>query len=229
MTKYIKKTKKKINLKYKKKTLKIKKTKKKMDTKSDKKAKDDLHKDFKPNLTPYQVMKMGSFGGTYYRPIHSTVVNKNFRNQHKKYNWNLPDNMVIKPFNEYDISINKYKVKVGTTLDFWESKGWITKHDPYGWFQWYCNYNKGRRCPDDERQIKRWNNLAGPKGRFKNNLISLIIKKKEKGENTGWDDETVSPKIRQTLQHWGYKLTKKDFDTEVSRRKKTKTTVGIFY
>ena len=89
-----------------------------MDKKSDKKAKDDLHKDFKPNLTPYQVIKMGSFGGTYYRPIHSTVVNKNFRNQHKKYNWDLSDNMVTKPFNEYDISINKYKVKVGTTLDF---------------------------------------------------------------------------------------------------------------
>ena len=81
------------------------------------------HPDFRPNLSPKDVLQMGSFGGTYYRPIHSTVVNKNFRNQHKKYNWDLPDNMVTKPFNEYDISINKYKVKVGTTLDFWESKG----------------------------------------------------------------------------------------------------------
>ena len=27
--------------------------------------------------------------------------------------------------------------------------------DPCGWFQCYCRYYPGRRCPDDERQIKR--------------------------------------------------------------------------
>ena len=231
--KYLQKTKKKINIKKKKslkitKSIKINKSKEK-DNNSNDNSKIEIHKKFKPNLTPYQIMKMGSFGGTYFRPIHSTVVNKDLKNQHKKYNWDLPNNMLTLPFDKYDISINKYKVKVGTTLDFWESRGWITKYDPYGWFQWYCNYHSGRRCPDDERQIKRWSRLTGPKGRFRNTLISLILKKKGKGEKTGWDDETVSPKIRQTLQHWGYKLTKKDFDTEVSRRKKTKTTVGIFY
>tara|TARA_Y100000816_G_scaffold288690_1_gene273726 strand:+ start:2436 stop:3173 length:738 start_codon:yes stop_codon:yes gene_type:complete len=223
--------KKKSNKKNKTDSKKIKTNSKKNKTisKKNKSDKMDLHKQFKPNLTPYQVMKMGSFGGTYYRPIKSGVTHKDLKNQHKKYNWDLPNNMLTLPFDKYDISINKYKVKVGTTLDFWESKGWITKYDPYGWFQWYCNYHSGRRCPDDERQIKRWSRLAGPKGRFKNNLITLILKKKAKGEKTGWNDETVSPKIRQTLQHWGYKLTKADFDKEVERRKKTKTTVGVFY
>ena len=33
-----------------------------------------------------------------------------------------------------------------------------------------------------------------------------------KAKNTSFDDETVSPKIRQTLQHWGVKLTSKDIN-----------------
>ena len=37
------------------------------------------------------------------------------------------------------------------------------------------------------------------------------------------DDETVSPKIRQTLQHWAYRLTQDDYDKEIQlRKKKTK-------
>ena len=36
--------------------------------------------------------------------------------------------------------------------------------------------------------------------------------------NGDWNDETISPKIRQVLQHWGYKLTKGDYDKEIKRR-----------
>ena len=32
----------------------------------------------------------------------------------------------------YDKKLNKYKVKTGTLLRFWENKGWIYKKDPYG-------------------------------------------------------------------------------------------------
>ena len=32
----------------------------------------------------------------------------------------------------YNINVNKYGVKCGTSLRFWENKGWI---NPYGWFQ----------------------------------------------------------------------------------------------
>jgi len=41
--------------------------------------------DFRPNLTPREIFKLGSFGGTYWRPIYSSVVNKNLKNVHKKY------------------------------------------------------------------------------------------------------------------------------------------------
>ena len=37
-------------------------------------------------------------------------------------------------------------------------------------------------------------------------LISLIFKKDGK-----FDDYSISPKIRQTLQHWGYVLTEEDY------------------
>ena len=33
--------------------------------------------DFRPNLTPREIFKLGSFGGTYWRPIYSSVVDKN--------------------------------------------------------------------------------------------------------------------------------------------------------
>lgn len=37
----------------------------------------------------------------------------------------------------YDIDRNKYKVKSGNNLEFWQGKGWMQAQDPYGWFQWY--------------------------------------------------------------------------------------------
>ena len=70
-----------------------------------------------------------------------------------------------------------------------------------------------RRISDDERQIDRWLKLAGPNGRFRRRLMNEIIKKGKK-----YDDPSVSPVIRQVLLHWGYELTKEDFD----KYKKTK-------
>jgi hypothetical protein len=171
--------------------------------------------DLRPNLTPREIFKLGSFGGTYWRPIKSNVVNKNLKNVHKKYpqSWwvGIPEDHMTRDFDkDYDETINKYGVKAGTTLDFWEGKGWITPYNPYGWVHWYCDFYNGRRCPDDDRQIKRWMRFSSNKGRFRNMLIRLI---QTRGKT--WDDQTVSPVIRQGLQHWGYVLTKGDFNKRV--------------
>jgi hypothetical protein len=175
--------------------------------------------DFTPNLSPRDIFKLGSFGGTYWRPIYSSVVKKNLKNRHLKHpkSWwkGIPEKNLTNTWKKYDKNINKYKTKVGTTLEFWESKKWITKYHPYGWIEWYCDFFQGKRCRDDERQISRWIGIAGENGRFKKWLITMIIKKKKK-----YNDFSISPAIRQTLQHWGYKLTKSDFDKEIRHRKK---------
>ena len=51
---------------------------------------------------------------------------------------------------------------------------------------------------DDSRQIKRW---LGIVNWFKGILVKMI-----KDQGTKFDDFSVSPKIRQILLHWGYKL-----------------------
>jgi len=182
------------------------------------------HPEFKPNLTPREMFEMGSFGGTYWRPIHSTIVNKDLKNQHRSKTWDtykifegLDDDILTKT--KCDISINKYKVRVGQSLKEWEKDrrggSWIRKDDPYGWVQWYCRFYNGRRLNngEDERQISRWSGIASEKGRFRRWLITLILK-----NNSEWDDFTVSPAIRQTLQHWGYKLTHEDYKKDIKRR-----------
>ena len=174
---------------------------------------------FRPNISPREMFVLGSFGGTYWRPIYSKITKKHYKNVHKKYkSWwkNIPESHLSSP--NYNKDINKYKCKVGTSLEFWEGKHWITPYNPYGWVHWYCDFYRGRRCPDDERQIKRWLGLAGPKGRFMRFLVTQILKKRG-----NYKDATISPKIRQVLQHWGYKLTKRDFDKEVQRRRTSKS------
>ena len=163
--------------------------------------------EFHPNKTPKEVFQEGSFGGTYWRQIHSGVTNKNYKNIHKIYKFlnSIPENKMTLPYENYNKSINKYGVKVGATLLFWESKNWIKKPHYYGWFHWYCDFYSGKRGPDDAWQIKRWLGVAGPNGRFKKNLINQIKKAGKK-----YDDYSVSPAIRQTLLHWSYELTEAD-------------------
>ena len=161
--------------------------------------------DFKPNLTPKQIFEMGSFGGTYWRPIYSYINKHSYKNLHKQYEFlnSIDDSKLTKT--NYDTSINTYKVKVGTPLEFWESKGWISTFHPYGWMHWYCDFYDGKRCDDDDRQIDRWIKTAGPKSRWRRRLINIILDAK-----TTYNDYSISPKIRQVLQHWGYKLKEKD-------------------
>ena len=175
----------------------------------------DKYPEFKPNLTPKQIFELGSFHdqGGYFRPINSMFFkDKLLKNQHKEHLkpgkclHNVDEKYLITPNNVLDKNKNKYKVKAGSSLEDWEEKKWIIKQDPYGWVQWYCRFYDGRRSDDDERQIKRWIKFAGEKqGRWKKNLMNKIIK-----ANTTFDDFTISPIIRQSLQHWAYQLTKED-------------------
>lgn len=162
---------------------------------------------FKPNKTPKEILTEGSFGGTYFRPIYSSINKKKYNNEYLEFptDWYPNLNYIINV--KYNKNINKYKVKCGTSLELWEKKKWIHPQDPYGWFQWYCRFFLGRRTLDDDRQITRWNNFAGDNGRWRNNLILKIY-----NSNSEYNDYKISPVIRQSLLHWGYELTKKDYN-----------------
>ena len=123
------------------------------------------------NKTPVEIIKEGTFRRTYFRDIYSIVNNNWFKKSWKVFD--VLENIDQKYYcsDYYDISVNKCDVKCGTSLRFWENKGWINPIDPYGWFQWYFRYWLRRRSKDDERQSKRWKGIVN---RFKGKLIEII-------------------------------------------------------
>jgi hypothetical protein len=105
----------------------------------------NFHKDFKPDLTPKQMLALGVFGGKY-----MTDCQKEFPSD-----W-FSKAKLSPSF--YNSELNYFKVKASQSLSAWSKSGWINKkHDPRGWFEWYARYYMGRRISkEDERQIKRW-------------------------------------------------------------------------
>jgi hypothetical protein len=193
------------------------------------------HPEFRPNLTPKEVLQLGSFGGTYFRSISSGVTRQTYHDAWKEFPADWFDKLAIRTqvfafllhiivivhlwllyyiqvaSQTYSTSVNTYRVSCGGDLAMWENSGWITEADPYGWFQWYCRFYLGRRCSDDERQISRALGVMGPTGRWRRNLLNKVLASKPLEEAV--EKVTISPKVRQLLQHWGYRLTLKDAKT----------------
>lgn len=170
------------------------------------------HPEFRPNLTPEQVLRAGAFGGTYFRNITSAVTGVSYTGcdviKEFPTSWfhglNVAEQLTSK---DYRKAVNKYGVSCGGSLGQWETSGWIAAIDPYGWFQWYCRFYLGRRSSDDARQIDRWLKGQGPKGRWRLQLMNKIISDRRK-----FDDARTSPVMRQVLLHWAYELTQEDFE-----------------
>ena len=158
--------------------------------------------DFNPNKTPIEIIKEGSFGGTYFREIYSNVNKKWYKTSRKEFNQlkNIDQKYYCSDY--YDVSVNIYGVKCETSLRCWESKGWINKIDPYGWFQQYFRYWLGR-SEDNKRQINKWKKIVS---RFKGKLVKMI-----NDNGSKFNYYSISPKIRQILLRWGYELTEEDF------------------
>ena len=79
--------------------------------------------DFSPNKTPIQKIKEGVFGGTYFRDISSNINKKWYRNSWKEFVHLKNIDSKFSASDYYDINVNKYGVKCGTSLRVWESKG----------------------------------------------------------------------------------------------------------
>lgn len=133
--------------------------------------------DFKPELTPKEILELGAFGGKY-----MTDCQKEFPKS-----WYQKAKLCSE---KHDPKINFFKVNASQPLSVWRKKGWINKDDPRGWFQWYCRYYMGRRHPDDLRQIKRWKAIK--------RHIAQVKKNCPKG------NYSCRPKQRQAILHWAY-------------------------
>ena len=87
---------------------------------------------FSLNKTPIEIIKEGAFSSTYFRDIYSDINEKQYKNSWKEF-FHLK-NIDVKFYasDNYDVNVNIYGVKCGTSLRFWENNGWINKIDPYG-------------------------------------------------------------------------------------------------
>lgn len=134
--------------------------------------------EFKPNLTPKEMLELGVFGGKYMTDCKDEFPSDWFTNAKL-----CPE--------KHDPEINFFKVNASQPLSVWKKKGWIYKDDPRGWFQWYCRYYQGRRIPEeDKRQIKRWKAIA--------RHIAQVRK------NCRVGDFSCRKKQRQAILHWAY-------------------------
>ena len=90
--------------------------------------------DFGANKTPVEVIREGAFGRTYFKDIYSSINEKSYKRSWKEFDQLKNIDQRFYCSDNYDVSINKYGVKCGKSLRFWENNGWINKIDPYGWF-----------------------------------------------------------------------------------------------
>ena len=105
---------------------------------------------FNPNKTPIEIIKEGAFGDTYFRNIYSGIDEKQYKNSWKEFVHLKNIGAKFYASDYYDVNVNRYGVKCGTSLRFWENRGWINKIDPYGWFQCYL----GICQVEDQKMIK---------------------------------------------------------------------------
>ena len=87
---------------------------------------------FIPNITPIEIIKEGAFGDTYFRDVYANINKKWYKNSSKEFILLKNIDPTFYASDYYDINVDKYGVKCGTSLRFWENKGWINKIDPYG-------------------------------------------------------------------------------------------------
>jgi hypothetical protein len=137
----------------------------------------NFHPDFKPELTPREMLELGVFGGKYLTDCRQEFPASWFTRAklcHEK----------------HEARLNFFKVNASQPLSVWKQNGWIYHEDPRGWFQWYCRYYLGRRSADDERQIKRWRAVRRHLSQIKKNCPKGAV--------------DCRPRQRQALLHWAY-------------------------
>ena len=134
--------------------------------------------EFRPELTPAEMLALGVFGGKYMTDTRGEFPARWFAGAK------------LSP-GRRDPALNCFGVDASQPLSVWRAKGWIHADDPRGWFQWYCRYYMGRRlAEEDRRQIKRWKAMR--------RHIAQIV------HNCDAGDVSCRRRQRQALLHWAY-------------------------
>jgi hypothetical protein len=134
--------------------------------------------EFKPDLTPREMLHLGVFCGKYMTDTRGEFPASWFKGAKLA-------------TGKADCSLNYFGVKASQPLSVWREKGWLHEDDPRGWFQWYCRYYMGRRMAvEDRRQIARWKAIR--------RHVRQVRKNCEPG------DVTCRGRQRQALLHWAY-------------------------
>jgi len=137
--------------------------------------------EFRPELSPKQMLELGVFGGRYMRDCRKEFPA----------DWFTKVQFHSDGKSGHSKELNFFGVDASQPLIVWRKKGWIYKNDPRGWFQWYCRYWMGRRISEeDTRQIKRWKAMRRHIAQVKRNC--------DKG------NLDCRQKQRQALLHWAY-------------------------
>lgn len=138
----------------------------------------NFHPEFKPHLTPQEMLELGVFGGFY------------FGDDYAEFPKSWLKNARLSADHTQRKELNYYGVLASQSLSVWQAKGWVHHDDPKGWFQWYCRYYLGRRHQDDGRQIKRWKAILRHATQIAQNCIP--------------QDQHCRPRQRQAILHWAY-------------------------
>jgi hypothetical protein len=136
--------------------------------------------EFKPELTPQEMLELGVFGGCYMTDCQDEFPKSWFARA-----------KLSKEKGVHNKELNFFGVNASQPLSVWKAKGWIYEDDPRGWLQWYCRYYRGRRIPkEDARQIKRWKAVRRHIAQIRNKCMPR--------------DFSCNTRQRQALLHWAY-------------------------
>jgi hypothetical protein len=166
----------------------------------------DLPADFRPDLSPAEMLMLGVFEGKYLNDCVTEFPAE----------WFLGALMTghLSPEGPDPVRCNLFGIKSRQPLGIWRENGWAPSlahgnstddhyrgalgdparnPDERGWFQWYCRYWMGRRIPElDAIQIRRWRSFRRHAGAVR-------------GGCPPWRQErTCRLRERQALLQWAY-------------------------
>jgi len=154
----------------------------------------DFAPDFKPELSPAQILRAGAFEGKYINDAWAEFPRE----------WFASALRADKLRAVADPAINAFGLKSRLSLDEWERRSWIHAPDPRGWFQWYCRYWIGRRIPAlDALQIARWRAFARHRGQILAAYKRLRAERKPV-PSTPAEKRAHRARQRQALLQWAY-------------------------